>query len=62
MIRPWFGVKRGDVVELESVHHALLPNVRPLVGEAAELVPATPEAASDKPRRGRPPKGDDTDE
>lgn len=60
VIRPWHGVKRGDVVEIEKLHSALKSNVRLLNGEVAELDPATPAATSqseDAPkRRGRPPK------
>lgn len=59
VIRPWHGVKRGDVVELATLHPALEANVRLLVGEVAgELTPATPEATSGK--RGRP-KADATE-
>lgn len=57
VIRPWNGVKAGDVLELSHVHPALKPNVRQLGGEATELVPATPDAST--PRRGRPPKSED---
>lgn len=47
VIRPWHGVKRGDVVELETLHPALEANVRQLVGEVAgEMTPATPSAGS----------------
>lgn len=46
VIRPWHGVKVGQVVELAKLHPALKPNVRPLRGEAAKLVPATPTAAT----------------
>lgn len=42
VIRPWHGVKAGDVVTLKTLHPALNANVRPLRGQAAELVPATP--------------------
>lgn len=42
VIRPWYGVKAGQIVSLPKLHPALKPNVRPLRGEAAELVPATP--------------------
>lgn len=31
VIRPWYGAKRGDIVEFETVPHALKANVR-LVG------------------------------
>ena len=30
VIRPWFGVKKGDVVETEKLHPALTANVKPL--------------------------------
>lgn len=56
VIRPWFGVKLGDVVELKQLHPALKANVRPLKGHAAmidatdsegvKLIPATPTAQS----------------
>ncbi|MEQ9888838.1 glycoprotein [Pectobacterium zantedeschiae] len=59
VIRPWHGVKSGDVVELATLHPALESNVRLLVGEVTgELSPATPEATSGK--RGRP-KADTTE-
>ena len=57
VIRPWNGVKAGDVLELNHVHPALKSNVRQLGVEAAELVAATPDATT--PRRGRPPKSED---
>lgn len=44
VIRPWSGVKRGDVVELKELHPALKSNVRLMQGEAGgQLTPATPE-------------------
>lgn len=46
VIRPWHGVSRGDVVELKEVHPALKANVRKIGGQAAELVPATPNATT----------------
>lgn len=46
VVKPWHGVKAGDVVVLDTVHPALKANVRPLRGEAAELVPATPAGAN----------------
>ena len=46
VIRPWFGVRRGDVVEFKELHPSLKSNVRPLNGQAAELVPATPAAGT----------------
>ncbi len=53
VIIPWYGVRRGQVIETGRLNAAVLPNVRKLddVGEA-ELVPATPSPA----KRGRPPK------
>lgn len=45
VVRPWFGVNVGDVVELDKLHPALKSNVRLMRGEAGgELTPATPEA------------------
>lgn len=38
--RAWHGVKVGDVVELKQLHPSLKSNVRPLSGQAAELVVA----------------------
>ncbi len=46
VIRPWHGVRLGDVVELKKLHPALKANVRPLRGQAAELTPATPGATA----------------
>ena len=44
VVRPWFGVKVGDVVELKDLHPALKSNVRLMKGEAGcELKPATPD-------------------
>lgn len=52
VIRPWYGVETGDVVELETVHPSLKPHVRKLSDKAsAELVPATPEATTDNKAR-----------
>lgn len=51
VIRPWHGVKLGDVVEIEELHTALQSNVRPLKGEAAELKPATPSAGTENKSR-----------
>lgn len=54
VIRPWHGVKVGQIVELAKLHPALRANVRPLRGQAAELVPATPSAPAGgkKPTKG----------
>lgn len=52
VIRPWNGVKKGDVVELEKLHPALKSNVRPMLGEAGgELPPATPDAGNETKSR-----------
>lgn len=52
VIRPWNGVKVGDVLELEKLHPALKSNVRPMLGEAGdELTPATPEAGNETKSR-----------
>jgi hypothetical protein len=49
VIKPWHGVDKGDVVELEKVHPSLKSHVRKLSDKAAaELVPATPAATSRK--------------
>ncbi|MBN6599080.1 hypothetical protein [Citrobacter sedlakii] len=48
VVRPWFGVKVGDVVEFKELHPALKSNVSLMRGEAGgELRPATPEAGTD---------------
>lgn len=49
VIRPWYGVEKGAIVDLKHLHPALKTNVRPIGGEAAELVPATPSATGNKP-------------
>ncbi|KWQ85603.1 glycoprotein [Salmonella enterica subsp. enterica serovar Tennessee] len=47
VVRPWFGVKVGDVVDIKELHPALKSNVRLMRGEAgSDLTPATPEAKS----------------
>ncbi|EAS2197388.1 glycoprotein [Salmonella enterica] len=52
VVRPWFGVKVGDVVELKELHPALKSNVRLMRGEAGgDLTPATPEAKSGRRRK-----------
>lgn len=52
VIKPWHGVAKGDVVQLEKVHPSLKSHVRKLSDKAsAELVPATPNATSDKQAR-----------
>ena len=45
VIRPWSGVRAGQIVELEKLNPALKPNVFPLSDSEAKLVPATPAAA-----------------
>lgn len=45
VVRPWFGVKVGDVVELKELHPALKSHVIKL--SDAALTPATPEAGTD---------------
>ena len=49
--KAWQGVSVGDVIETDSLHYALKPNVRELPEKAKE---ATLEVAT--PRRGRPHK------
>lgn len=44
VIRPWHGVAKGSVVELESVHPALAAHVRKLSPAAAAVL--TPAVAS----------------
>lgn len=40
VIIPWFGVKKGDIIETDKLHPALLPNVE--VVEDRKLEVATP--------------------
>ncbi|SFA94945.1 hypothetical protein SAMN05216502_104251 [Citrobacter amalonaticus] len=52
VVRPWFGVKVGDVVELKELHPALKSNVREMMGEAGgELKPVTPDAGTGEKSR-----------
>lgn len=52
VIRPWNGVKRGDVVEIKELHPALKSNVRLMQGEAGgELTPATPDGGTGEKSR-----------
>lgn len=52
VIKPWHGVAKGDVVQLETVHSALKSHVRRISDKAsAELVPATPNAGTDAKAR-----------
>lgn len=60
VVKPWFGVSRGDVVETENLHPALLPNVKPLEYVNVELVVATPKAEDAAPKK-RGPKPKDKD-
>lgn len=52
VIRPWNGVKLGEVLELDNLHPALKSNVRLMLGEAGgELTPATPRAGNEAKSR-----------
>lgn len=53
VVRPWHGVKVGDVVEVEELHPAMKSNLRLMKGEAGgTLTPATPSTGSNaKPRK-----------
>lgn len=52
VIKPWHGVAKGDVVQLETVHPALKSHVRKLSDKAsAQLTPATPDATTDAKTR-----------
>lgn len=54
VVRPWFGVNVGDVVELDKLHPALKSNVRLMRGESGgELTPAMPEATSGKGKKAK---------
>lgn len=44
--RPWHGVSKGDVIETDKLHPALLPNVEVL--EERKLEVATPKAETPK--------------
>jgi len=45
VIRPWHGVRAGQIVELEKLHPSLRANVFPLDDEV-KLEPATPSAGT----------------
>ncbi|KFC12516.1 hypothetical protein GTGU_00304 [Trabulsiella guamensis ATCC 49490] len=52
VVRAWFGVKVGQVVELKELHPALKSNVRLMNGEAGgELTPSTPDASTGEKSR-----------
>ena len=52
VVRPWFGVKVGQVVELKELHPALKSNVRLMNSEAGgELTPSTPDAGTSEKSR-----------
>ncbi|MFL7889389.1 hypothetical protein [Enterobacter pseudoroggenkampii] len=52
VVRSWFGVKVGQVVELKELHPALKSNVRIMNGEAGgELTPSTPDAGTGEKSR-----------
>jgi hypothetical protein len=52
VIKPWHGVAKGDVVELNTVHPSLKSHVRKLSDKASSaLTPATPTATSDNKAR-----------
>ncbi|RUN97838.1 hypothetical protein EKN24_06735 [Enterobacter asburiae] len=52
VVRVWFGVKVGQVVELKELHPALKSNVRLMNGEAGgELTPSTPGAGTGEKSR-----------
>lgn len=49
VIRPWYGVAKGDVIEVSELNPVIAGSVK-LISEGT-LTPATPEATSSK--RGR---------
>lgn len=52
VMRPWHGVKAGQVFEADQLHPALASHVREVpIQTEAELTPAPPEAGTTK--RGR---------
>ncbi|HDC4520909.1 TPA: hypothetical protein O8T94_000680 [Enterobacter kobei] len=52
VVRLWFGVKVGQVVELKELHPALKSNVRLMNGEAGgELTTSTPGAGTGEKSR-----------
>ncbi|MBK5074605.1 hypothetical protein I2492_15515 [Budviciaceae bacterium CWB-B4] len=50
VVRPWFGVKKGSVVELKEVSPSLISHVRK-ISDDVELTVATPNAGADKNER-----------
>lgn len=49
--RPWHGVSKGDVIETDKLHPALLPNVEVLEERALEV--ATPKPAQTRESKGK---------
>ena len=49
--RPWHGVSKGDVIETDKLHLALLPNVDVLEERTLEV--ATPKAAPKAKTKGK---------
>ncbi|MGT5975017.1 glycoprotein [Escherichia coli] len=52
VIKPWHGVKSGEIVDIETLHPSLKPHVRMIQGEVGgELSPATPAATAGRSRK-----------
>lgn len=49
--RPWHGVSKGDVIETNKLHPALLPNVEVLEDRTLEV--ATPKPAQTRESKGK---------
>lgn len=63
VIRPWHGVRAGDVVELEVLHPSLRASVRPVRSATnVQLVPATPGAGVPAGSGERPDDGDQSEQ
>ena len=54
VMKPWHGVKSGEVVDIETLHPSLKPHVRLIQGDiSGELTPATPAATSGRSRKSK---------
>ena len=47
VVNPWLGVKKGDVIETDSIHPAIAADVK-LIEEDRKLEVATPKAKAKK--------------
>lgn len=48
VIRPWFGVKVGDVIDVKEINPAFLPNVEEIGESDVKLITGSEPAKSDR--------------